>query len=126
VLTESRRRSDESSGGSGGLGGRAVEDEVTRVEAWGMRMEYATCGWFGGLGLKTTGWTVSGFGPQIPGGGSGGNRRRHVAPSQGLHRGEAKSWRARGCRISIFQSWATIPLRLGGSLKISEGIFGTV
>jgi hypothetical protein len=27
-------------------------------------------GWFGGLGLKTIGQMVSGFGPQTPGGGS--------------------------------------------------------
>jgi hypothetical protein len=30
-------------------------------------MEYATCGWFSGLGLKTIVWTVSRFGPQNPG-----------------------------------------------------------
>jgi hypothetical protein len=33
-------------------------------------MEYATGGRFGGLSLKTIGWTVFGFGPQNPGGGS--------------------------------------------------------
>ena len=45
-------------------------DEVTRVELRGTRMEYATRGRFVGLGLKTTGWTVSGFGSQNPSGGS--------------------------------------------------------
>jgi hypothetical protein len=44
--------------------------EVTRVELRGTRMEYATCVQFGGLGLKTIGRTVSGSGPQNPGGGS--------------------------------------------------------
>jgi hypothetical protein len=33
-------------------------------------MEYATRGRFDGLGLKTIGRTVSGFGPQNPSGGS--------------------------------------------------------
>ena len=44
--------------------------EATRVELWGTRMEYATRARFGWLSLKTTGWTVFGFGPQNPGGGS--------------------------------------------------------
>jgi hypothetical protein len=43
---------------------------VTRVELRGTRMEYATNGRFGGLGLKTIEWTVSGSGPQNPDGGS--------------------------------------------------------
>ena len=43
---------------------------MTRVEERGTYMEYATRGQFGGLSLKTTGWTVFGFGPQNPGGGS--------------------------------------------------------
>ena len=33
-------------------------------------MEYATRERFDGLDLKTIGWTVYGFGPQNPGGGS--------------------------------------------------------
>ena len=37
---------------------------VTRVKLRGTCMEYATRERFGGLSLKTTGWTVSGFGPQ--------------------------------------------------------------
>jgi hypothetical protein len=32
-------------------------------------MEYATHGWFGGLGLKTISGQVRGFGSQNPGGG---------------------------------------------------------
>ena len=44
--------------------------EVTRVELWRTRMEYATRGRFGALSLKTTGWTVFGFRPQNPGEGS--------------------------------------------------------
>ena len=69
-MTESSRRSSKSSGGSRRLGGQAVMDEVTRVELRGTRMEYATRGRFVGLGLKTTRWTVFGFGSQNPGGGS--------------------------------------------------------
>ena len=44
--------------------------EVTRVELPGTHMEYTTRGRFGGLGLKTIGWTVFRFGPQNPDGGS--------------------------------------------------------
>jgi hypothetical protein len=55
--------------------------EVTRVELRGTRMEYATRGRFGGLGLRTIGRTVSGSGPQNPDGGSeeeqGGTWRNH-------------------------------------------------
>ena len=55
--------------------------EVARVELRGTRMEYATHGRFGCLGLKTIGQTVFGFGPQNPGGGfeeeSGGTWRNH-------------------------------------------------
>ena len=43
---------------------------VTHVEWRGTRMEYATHGRFGGLGLKTIGGQFHGFGPQNPGGGS--------------------------------------------------------
>jgi hypothetical protein len=40
---------------------------LTHVELWWMHIEYATRERFGGLGLKTIGWTVFGFGPQNPG-----------------------------------------------------------
>ena len=43
---------------------------VTHVEWRGIRMEFATLGQFGGLGLKTIGGRFHGFGPQNPGGGS--------------------------------------------------------
>ena len=43
---------------------------MTRVELRGMLMEYATRRRFSGLSLKTTGWTVFGFGPQNMGEGS--------------------------------------------------------
>jgi hypothetical protein len=43
---------------------------VTHVEWRGTRMEYATRGRFGGLGLKTIGGRFHGFGPQNPGRGS--------------------------------------------------------
>ena len=43
---------------------------VTHVEWRGTRMEYATRGRFGGLGIKTIGGRFHGFGPQNPGGGS--------------------------------------------------------
>ena len=80
MLTKSKWRPGESSGGSRRLGARAIEDAVTRVEVRGMRMEYATREWFGGLSLKTTGWQVIEFGPQNPGAvpvGFGGSTWRH-------------------------------------------------
>jgi hypothetical protein len=43
---------------------------VTHVEWRGTRIEYATRGQFGGLGLKTIGGRFHEFGPQNPGGGS--------------------------------------------------------
>ena len=43
---------------------------MTRVEWRGTRMENATRGRFGGLGLKTIGGRFHGFGPQNPDGGS--------------------------------------------------------
>jgi hypothetical protein len=43
---------------------------VTRFVWQGMRIEYATREWFGGLGLKTISGRFHGFGPQNPGGGS--------------------------------------------------------
>jgi hypothetical protein len=43
---------------------------VRRVEWRGTRMEYATRGRFGGLGLKTIGDQFRRFGPQNPDGGS--------------------------------------------------------
>ena len=55
---------------SGGLGGRSVEDAVTSVEERGMRMEYTTrerVWWFGPQNHR---WTIFGFGPHNPGGGS--------------------------------------------------------
>jgi hypothetical protein len=52
--------------------------EVTCVEWWGTRMEYATCGRFGGLGLKTR-VEVSG------------RNGRHVVASRSLRQGEAIS-----------------------------------
>ena len=44
--------------------------EVTHIELRGTHMEYATRRRFGGLSLQITRWTVFGFGPQNPGGGS--------------------------------------------------------
>ena len=56
--------------GLGGLGGRPVEDALTRVERPGMRMEYTICGRFDGLGLKTIGGWFTGLGlktrPEVP------------------------------------------------------------
>jgi hypothetical protein len=64
VLTESRRWSSESSRGSGRLSGRLVkdDDDTRRVagDVYGVRYSR----WFGELSLKTTGRTVSRFGPQ--------------------------------------------------------------
>ena len=42
---------------------------VTHVEWRGVRMEFATLGQFGGLGLKTIGGRFHRFGPQNPSGG---------------------------------------------------------
>jgi hypothetical protein len=56
--------------GSGGLGGRPIEDGGDTCQVAGTRMECATCGRFGGLGLKTIGGRFHGFGPQNLGGGS--------------------------------------------------------
>jgi hypothetical protein len=69
MLTKSRWWSSKSSGGSRRLGGRAVEDagDTCRVvgDAYGSSMLLASSlvGW----ASKTTGWTVSGFGPQNTG-----------------------------------------------------------
>ena len=70
VLTESRRRTCESSGAQEDLEAGRSRMAVTRIEWRGTRMEYATHGLFAGLSLKPTRWTVFGFGPQNPGGGS--------------------------------------------------------
>ena len=78
-------------------------------------MEYATRGRFGGLSLKTIGWTVFGFGPQNSGVVPARNRRRHVASSRGLRQDETKSRRTCGHRINRHLSWAIIYLELGGS-----------
>ena len=66
MLTESRRRTCKSSKALEDLAPGRLRMEVTRVELPGTCMEYATCGRFGGLGLKTIGWTVSKFEPQNP------------------------------------------------------------
>ena len=50
---------------------------MTHVEWRGTRMEYATHGRFGGLGLKTIGGRFHGYGPQNPGGGSEEERTAH-------------------------------------------------
>ena len=70
VLTESRRRTCESSGAQEDLAADRSRTAVTRVEWRGTRMEYATRKRFGGLGLKTIGGRFHGFRPQNPGGGS--------------------------------------------------------
>jgi hypothetical protein len=70
VLTESRRQTYESSGAKEDLADGRSRTVVTRVERQGTRMEYATRGWFGDLGLKTIGARFHGFGPQNMDGGS--------------------------------------------------------
>ena len=70
MLTESRRRMCESSMAQEDLADGWSRTAVTRVEWRGTRMEYATRGRFGGLGLKTIGGRFRGFGPLNPGGGS--------------------------------------------------------
>jgi hypothetical protein len=78
VLTESRRRTCKSSGGSGRLGGRAVKDGGDTRRVTETRMECATRGRFDGLGLKTR--------TEVP-------RRnvRHVAASRSLRPDETIS-----------------------------------
>jgi hypothetical protein len=63
VLTESRRRTCESSGAQEDLADCQSRTAVKRVEWREMRMEYATRGRFGGLDLKTIGGRFHRFGP---------------------------------------------------------------
>jgi hypothetical protein len=70
VLTKSRRRTCELREAQEDLADSRSRTAVTRVEWRGTRMEYATRGRFGGLGLKTICGRVCGFGPQNPSGGS--------------------------------------------------------
>ena len=70
MLTESRRLMCESSGAREDLVVSRSRTAVTHVEWRGTHMEYATCGRFGGFGLKTICGRFHGFGPQNPGGGS--------------------------------------------------------
>jgi hypothetical protein len=70
MLTKSRRWTCESSGAQEDLADDRSRTAVTRIEWRGTRMEYATRRWFGGLGLKTIGGQVYGFGPQNPSEGS--------------------------------------------------------
>ena len=62
MLTESRRRTCESSGAQEDLAAGRSRTAVTRVELRGMRMEYATRGGFGGFVLKTIGGGFTGLG----------------------------------------------------------------
>ena len=70
MLTESRRWTCELSGAQEDLADGQSRTAVTCVEWRGTRMEYATRGRFGGLGLKTISGRFRGFRPQNPGGGS--------------------------------------------------------
>ena len=69
VLIESRRQTCELSGAQEDLADGRSRTAVTRVEWQGTRTGYTTRGRFGGLGLKTIGGRVYGFGPQNPGDG---------------------------------------------------------
>ena len=77
VLTESIRRTCESSGAQEDLAVGRSRTVVTHVEWRRTRMEYATHGRFGGLGLKTIGGWFHEFGPQSPGRGSEEERTTH-------------------------------------------------
>jgi hypothetical protein len=70
VLTESRRRTCESSGAQEDLADGRSKTAVTRVEWWGTCTEYATRGGLMVWASKPSGGWVYGFGPQNPGGGS--------------------------------------------------------
>jgi hypothetical protein len=76
--------------GSGGLGGRSVEDggDMCRVAGDTYGVRYSR--WFGGLGLKIIGGRFHGFGPQNSGGGFE-EERTHVMTSKSSRRGEAIS-----------------------------------
>jgi hypothetical protein len=79
-------------------------------------MEYATRERFGGLSLKTTGWTVFGFEPQNPGavpvGIEGGmwHHREACIEAKLSHEG------CMAVGSIIILSWFIIPFELGGSL----------
>jgi hypothetical protein len=94
VLTESRRRTCESSRAQEDLADSRSRTAVTRVECRRTRMEYTTRGQFCGLGLKPSVAGFAGLGlktrAEVPR-----RNRRHVAASRSSHRGEAISWRAR-------------------------------
>ena len=70
MLTESRRRTCKSNGGSGRLGARTVEDggDMRRVAEDAYGVCYSRTVWW--FGPQTIGRTVFGFGPQNLGGGS--------------------------------------------------------
>jgi hypothetical protein len=69
MFTESRRWTCESSEAHEDLVASQSRMVVTHVEWRGTCTEYATCRWFGGLGLKTIGGRFYGFGSQNLGGG---------------------------------------------------------
>jgi hypothetical protein len=81
---------------------------VTRVEWRGTRMEYATRGRFGGLGLKTIGGRFHGFGPQNPSGGSEEERTIRGGIEEFASRRSNPEGRA-GHRMKITSGWTITP-----------------
>jgi hypothetical protein len=94
VLTESRRRTCESSGAQEDMEDDRSRTVVTRVERWETRMEYATREQVGGLGLKTIGSGFTGLGLKTRAEVSRRNER-HVAASESSRRGKATDVEAR-------------------------------
>jgi hypothetical protein len=70
MLTESRRRTCESSGAQEDLADGRSKTAVTRVKWRGTRMEYATRGGLVVWASKPSGGRIYGFGPQNPARGS--------------------------------------------------------
>jgi hypothetical protein len=88
VLTESRRRTCESSGAQEDMADGQSRTVVTRVERWETLMEYATRERVGGLGLKTIGGGFTGLGLKTRADVSRRNER-HVAASESSRQGKA-------------------------------------
>jgi hypothetical protein len=104
VLTESRRRTFESSGAQEDLADGQSRTAVTRVELRGTRMEYATHERFDGLVLKTIGWT--------------GLRVWASKPGQRFRGGMDDTWWHRGVRVEAKLSHEG---RGGRRMKITSG-----